>query len=500
MYSWWAEQGASMEAAGPQTTGPTSDRARDSEEQEETIQRLPTSAIDRQYSATPPDVPRRVYILGTGSVGKLVAHALRGIPNPPPITLLLHRYKLLEAWRRGKQQITVQDGEFTVPRSGYEVELTPEVRRQHGVELRDDVPDVYDIRDDTNLRSDEAAQLLKLQQEQEEKNSFSLEELRSHDNIKVSERKQYYSRPEISRALQFISDEPIHNLIVTTKAVATIAALTRITHRIDSSTTICFLQNGMGIVDDVNKELFPNPDVRPTYVQGIVSHGVNVPPEVGESDPFFAVHAGHGTIALGLVIPGDVPRNADGDAHKTEDLDTPSARYLVRTLTRTPVLCATAFTPTELLQQQLEKLAVNSVINPLTSLIDARNGAILNNQFFSRTMRLLLAETSFIIRNLPELRNIPNVNARFSGSRLEHLVIKQAFKTKDNVSSMLADVRAGKRPEIEYINGYIVKRGEEIGIKAVVNYSILNLVLGKSKVAGQELEMQVPLLDNLNPG
>ncbi|KAF2773825.1 hypothetical protein EJ03DRAFT_323197 [Teratosphaeria nubilosa] len=489
-----------MEAASPQTTGATSGTAHDSEEQDETVQRRPMSAIDRQYTATPPDVPRRVYILGSGSVGKLVAHALRGIPNPPPITLLLHRYKLLEAWQRGKKQITVQDGEFKVPRGGYEVELTPEVRRQHGVELRDDGPEVYDTRDDTGLRSDEAAKLLKLQQEQEENNGFVLEEPQGQDNIKVSERKQYYSRPEYSRALQFITDEPIHNLIVTTKAATTIAALTRIKHRIDSSTTICFLQNGMGIVDDVNKELFPDPDVRPTYVQGIITHGVNVPPEVGESDPFFAVHAGHGTIALGLVIPRDVPRNADGDAHQTEDLDNPSARYLVRTLTRTPVLCATAFTPTELLQQQLEKLAVNSVINPLTSLIDARNGAILNNHFLARTMHLLLAETSLIIRNLPELRNIPNVNTRFSASRLKQLVINQAFKSKDNVSSMLADVRAGKRTEIEYINGYIVKRGEEIGIKAVVNYSMHTVVQGKAKVAGQELETEVPVLDDLNPG
>jgi 2-dehydropantoate 2-reductase len=55
------------------------------------------SAMDRQY-ATQTSVPRRIHILGTGSIGKLVAHSLRGIANPPPITLLLHRKNLLQAW------------------------------------------------------------------------------------------------------------------------------------------------------------------------------------------------------------------------------------------------------------------------------------------------------------------------------------------------------------------------------------------------------------------
>ena len=54
------------------------------------------SAMDRQY-ATQTSVPRRIHILGTGSIGKLVAHSLRGIANPPPITLLLHTRSLLQA-------------------------------------------------------------------------------------------------------------------------------------------------------------------------------------------------------------------------------------------------------------------------------------------------------------------------------------------------------------------------------------------------------------------
>jgi 2-dehydropantoate 2-reductase len=289
----------------------------------------------------------------------------------------------------------------------------------------------------------------------------------------------------------------------------------------------------MGVIDDVNSEIFPDPNTRPNYVQGVITHGVNSPPEKAESDPFFVIHAGHGTIALGIVPREPVKKpeeqsptppppppvqeqtdkeDSDSDPNNfltnTESYNPPpppddyplghlpehypqSARYLIRTLTRTPELAAVAHTPHELLQLQLEKLAVNSILNPLTSLIDARNGALLANHELRRTLRLMLAETSLIIRSLPELRNLPNTNMRFSPARLEHLVEQVAFKTKDNVSSMLADVRAGRRTEVGYINWYIVRRGEEVGVKAVVNYAMMCVVQGKRRVVQREGEGEV---------
>ena len=257
----------------------------------------------------------------------------------------------------------------------------------------------------------------------------------------------------------------------------------------------------MGIIDDVNKTVFPDPATRPNYIQGIITHGANIPPEQAARDPFYAVHAGQGTIALALLpkegigkktISADVENSANKKDVKPNIWD-PTSRYILRTLTRSPVLCAVGFTPTELLQQQLEKLAVNSIVNPLTALMDNRNGYLLYNYALTRTMRLLLAETSHVIRNLPELQGVPNVNLRFNPERLETICVSVAQKTKDNISSMLADVRAGKRTEIEYINGYIVRRGEEIGIKCVVNYAIMQTVIGKATMTQRDQRDDVPL-------
>ena len=450
--SWWRGEDGNMETKGASfgdTTAPPrepdyfEDAAQDIPDDQPQMQDYTLSAMDRQY-ATHTSVPRRIHILGTGSIGELVAHSIRGIANPPPVTLLLHKKSLLSAWENSAKEITIQDDGIEVKRKGFEAELLPLVRRQHGVELKDGEADLYEQED--GLRPHEVAQV------------------KSQDVT----RDAFTGMVEAEDVVATEEDDTIHNLIVTTKAAYTVNALANIRHRLAPSSTICFLQNGMGIIEEVNEKLFPDVEDRPNYMQGIITHGVNVPPAVAARDPFYAVHAGHGTIALSL-LPSkkakrsstDLSRGAE-DIHDTQsELWAESSRYLLRTLTRTPVLCAVGFTPTELLQLQLEKLAVNSVLNPLTVLLDARNGSILYNFAITRNMRLLLAETSLVIRSLPELQNIPNIAKRFSSQRLETLVVSVANTTRDNISSMLADVRAGRQTEVEYINGYIVKRARK---------------------------------------
>ncbi|GAB7359771.1 hypothetical protein MBLNU230_g6942t1 [Neophaeotheca triangularis] len=489
-------EGAELLVGGDETANEGEEVLRGSEEDAngspEDFKRA-LSTMDRQYATQIP-ADRRVHILGTGSIGKLVAHALRGVASPPPLSLIFHRYKLLQAWEESKKTITIREGDYDVAREGFDVELSLPKRREHGVELEDNTPSVYDYGEE--MRPHEAARSLSEQQQREsaaQGDALSEVEPLPTDETESARKERPHD------GAYAVSDAPIHNLIITTKASRTIPALASVRHRLTKDSTICFLQNGMGIRDDVSREVFPDPETRPTYIQGIITHGVNTPSEA--NDPFYAIHAGHGTIALG-VLPRDateaLSQPSTDKPSERKDHWAPSARYLLRTLTRTPVLCGVGFTTPELLQLQLEKLAVNSILNPLTVLLDARNGSILYNFALTRTMRLMLAETSLVIRSLPELRGIPNVSLRFSPERLETLVVSVANQTRDNVSSMLADVRQGRKTEVDFINGYIVRRGEELGIKCVVNYAIMQTVIGKCNMVQQSLKGDVPVVDDVN--
>ncbi|KAL8720202.1 MAG: hypothetical protein Q9225_002895 [Loekoesia sp. 1 TL-2023] len=274
------------------------------------------------------------------------------------------------------------------------------------------------------------------------------------------------------------SEETIYNLIVSVKAFDTINALKRVAHRLTRESCILFIQDGMGIIEEVNDQVFPDPETRPQYMLGVISHGIS------RTKPFTLVHSGYGTTALTIL-----PRHI---GEVKPDFET-SALYLMRTMTSIPVLAAVGFGPTDLLQIQIERLAVSAIINPLTALIGCPNGDLLQRSSISRTMRLLLAEICLVIKSLPELQGVPNVRVRFDIKRLEAHVLGVATMTSEKRSPTLQDISKGRQTEIEYTTGYIVRRGEEVGIRCVLNYMLKHMVKAKQLMEEEKHGNLLPL-------
>jgi 2-dehydropantoate 2-reductase len=383
----------------------------------------------------------------------LIAHSLRDLPNPPPVSLLFHKASYYYDWlERSSQDIKITRNGITTARSGFDAELGRSGFRSHGMSVT--MAERYDT------PPSEKPHLWKFQGKEET------------------------PYPDEGNM------DPIYNLVVPLKAHQTVGSLLAIKQRLGRHTSILFLQNGMGIIDEINEKVFPDPETRPNYILGIISHGVSSHPQ----GKFAAMHQGMGTIAMGMVPRnGLIPQSEESAGEVTYETSPISSRYLLRTIGRSPVLAAVGVAPTEIVQAQLEKLAINAIINPITALVDARNGAIMYNFPLSRVMRLLLAEISLVILSLPELKALPNLATRFSAERLETLVVAVANKTANNISSMLADVRNGRTTEIKYINGYIVKRGDELGITCFMNYLMVQLVKGKNAMIERERTEELPL-------
>lgn len=395
--------------------------------------------------------------MGLGSIGTLIAHSLMNLPNPPPITLLMHKPEMYEDYKGNFRLIRLVNKQTGVndEQRGFDVDLYVPNERT-GQPFWKFIPDTPDPkRPPTNPVTDE-------------------------ERLDTSE---LY----------------IHTLIVAVKGPSTAAALRNVKHRVNARTTICLVQNGMGQIDELNEKVFTDPATRPTYMLGIISHGVHL------KSNFVAIHAGSGTTALGIYRDKDKYPLPEKDAIPDPNLSETerrrfyptekdlysniTSRYLLRQLTRSPVLCAAAFPYLDLVQLQLEKLTVNCVLNPLTAVFDVPNGVLLQDQHLNRIQHLLIAEISLVLRNLPELQAIPGVQARFSANRLDELVLGAADKTAANSSSMREDIRKLRKTEIDYINGYVVKRGEEQGIKCVLNYMMMQMVKAKHSI-GQASERE----------
>ena len=247
----------------------------------------------------------------------------------------------------------------------------------------------------------------------------------------------------------------IENLIVAVKATQTASALERLRHRLTPRSTILFLQNGCGMVDEVNTRLFPVPTERPKYIVGVISHGVTL------RKSFDIIHTGFAATSLGLV------------PHINDSQENLQSNYLLGNLPLSPRLNATAYSYTDMFQIQLEKLAVNAFCNPLCALNDAENGFLFT---LPEIRRAILTEISNVVCALPEIQHVSNLKERFAVDRLEATVNAIIEKTFHTTCSMVWDLRAGRETEIEFINGYWVKRGTELGVPTPINGDLVEKV------------------------
>jgi 2-dehydropantoate 2-reductase len=112
------------------------------------------------------------------------------------------------------------------------------------------------------------------------------------------------------------------------------------------------------------------------------------------------------------------------------------------------------------------KLFANVGINGITALTNIRNGELLDLEETRSLVEAVVAEAITVARAL---------QVSVADDALEN-VFGIAEATGSNRSSMGQDVDAHRPTEIDAINGYIVRRAEELGVEVPVNQSLTNLI------------------------
>lgn len=113
------------------------------------------------------------------------------------------------------------------------------------------------------------------------------------------------------------------------------------------------------------------------------------------------------------------------------------------------------------------KAIVNASINPITAIAGCENSCIQDSPELREIASLACAEGAEV--------------ALAAGVRLPPCdpfskVMSVVASTRDNRSSMLQDIEAGRRTEIEEISGAIAARGEELRVETPTNVTLWKLV------------------------
>lgn len=212
-------------------------------------------------------------------------------------------------------------------------------------------------------------------------------------------------------------------IIVFVKSYHTENAVANCKSVIDPDTKVLTLQNGIGNVETLNK-LLPKSQI----LAGTTSHGANI------KDPGAVIHAGQGKTYLG---------RADEEEIGVQD------KKIVEVFNQ-------AGLETEYEENIMgliwDKLMVNVGINPLTALLGIKNGEILQHEATEELLEGLVEEAASVAERKGIKLSLQDPVAH---------VKSIAEKTSENRSSMLQDISRGRKTEIDYINGAVVKRGEE---------------------------------------
>jgi len=113
------------------------------------------------------------------------------------------------------------------------------------------------------------------------------------------------------------------------------------------------------------------------------------------------------------------------------------------------------------------KLIINAGINALTAITRLNNGKLTEFEGTRRIMREAVTEAIRIAKR-------KRIKLIYDDPLAKVEAVCEA--TAGNVSSMLQDVLRKKRTEIDFINGVIVRLGQELGIPVPVNTLLVDLV------------------------
>ena len=125
------------------------------------------------------------------------------------------------------------------------------------------------------------------------------------------------------------------------------------------------------------------------------------------------------------------------------------------------------------------KLLCNCALNAISALGNTRYGEIAQNADAKQLMQdivdevLAVADTARVI--LPGIRN------RASGMAA---AMEIATQMADALSSTAQDLNRGRPTEIDALNGYIARRGAELGVSVPVNHALFTLVKLAEKQGG----------------
>ncbi len=245
----------------------------------------------------------------------------------------------------------------------------------------------------------------------------------------------WQAKPKATANVQDIGKADL--ILICVKSFHTKQAVEQIKPLLQQNTKIMTLQNGIG-----NLEIIAELAGEDKVIGGITSEGATL------IDTGRIHHAGHGETIIGT-LDGKVPVEIRSirEVFNKVGLQTKMSR--------------------DIKGLAWSKLIINAGINALTAITRLPNGKLTEFEGTKRILRDAVTEATRIAKR-------KRIKLIYDDPLAKVEAVCES--TSANISSMLQDVLRKKRTEIDFINGVIVRLGQELGIAVPTNKLLVDLV------------------------
>ncbi|KAK1837681.1 putative 2-dehydropantoate 2-reductase [Colletotrichum chrysophilum] len=277
-------------------------------------------------------------------------------------------------------------------------------------------------------------------------------------------------------------DGHISNLIVGGRPGQVLEALSKVRHRVDDRTAICYMSDGLGVAEAANNKYFKDEEKRPSIVLGHFSS------PVAYNRNSKSVRVMHPDYATSLTGVRPLVEGRDEYLSETAWLRTQS---MLQKFATADLLKAQGMQLENWMKVKIPALMFSAVAEPICVLLDRPYKDLTRNRHANLLMDQLLEEIADVVAIMPEVKRSPELQNMLRRGYMKKMIMSQLWGKKDAPSRMALQIRRGALTDIDYLNGFFIQRGEMAGLKLPANKMAVSMVKAKHKTVWRKTQSYV---------
>lgn len=284
------------------------------------------------------------------------------------------------------------------------------------------------------------------------------------------------------RILAKDDDSHIDQLFVSGMGRDAVEALQSVKHRIDDKTSICLMNDGLGVLEDVREKVFNGTHTNPNFMLGHMSHRL-----AWNRRHNSVKELRSGQLQLTLPYQAGIQTQTDRNQHFVESL------RAVKSLN-------TLLTPLDQwLRFKLPSVIFDSVAEPVCVFLDMPYQGLLQNPAAGRMMSTLLSEILLVIEAMPEVEGSTIIRDFIRGKGPKRLLYNNIMAKQSQTSELARKVAQGKPTDIDYLNGYFAKRAKQLSLDMPTNAVMREMIKAKHSQAIEKRNSYIPVEETSIP-